>query len=282
MRVFCCFLLLFVSNMFVFDANSLFATQYSTNTGTKFSELPTLLRELPELLTQNNEHFNTPFAAGLWALTPVAAKHYGLQLTAEYDERFHTVRATQAALQYLGALHSHFKGDSIKVLQLYAEKAGIELSDSLLKRGLPHHQTLKYYAMQVDSAFVEMTVSESISIADFCRNLSISESLLRKVNPALMPHAQWLRKGYHLYLPTAKYNALANDSAKLYRKTVPEEVKKVELAVMKPEPIRYRVKEGDTLGHIAQQHRVSVSRLKEWNSLKSDRLQIGQRLNIYK
>ena len=54
--------------------------------------------------------------------------------------------------------------------------------------------------------------------------------------------------------------------------------------VPKPEPAYtvYRVRSGDTLGHIAIRYHVGVSQLKRWNRLHSDMLQIGQRLKIYR
>ena len=42
----------------------------------------------------------------------------------------------------------------------------------------------------------------------------------------------------------------------------------------------YRIKNGDTLGKIAGKYRVSVSRLKTWNGLKSNYIYVGQKLQI--
>ena len=42
----------------------------------------------------------------------------------------------------------------------------------------------------------------------------------------------------------------------------------------------YRVKNGDTIGKIAGKYRVSVSRLKAWNGLKSSHIYVGQKLQI--
>jgi hypothetical protein len=42
----------------------------------------------------------------------------------------------------------------------------------------------------------------------------------------------------------------------------------------------YKVKTGDTLGHIAQRHRTSVSAIKRLNHLKSDNIRVGQVLKI--
>lgn len=42
----------------------------------------------------------------------------------------------------------------------------------------------------------------------------------------------------------------------------------------------YKVKSGDVLGRIAKRYGVTVAQLKKWNSLKNDRLRIGQKLVI--
>lgn len=48
-----------------------------------------------------------------------------------------------------------------------------------------------------------------------------------------------------------------------------------------PERVVYTVRQGDTLGDIAQRFGVSVAALKRWNNLSSDFIQVGQRLTIY-
>lgn len=46
--------------------------------------------------------------------------------------------------------------------------------------------------------------------------------------------------------------------------------------------VYYKVKSGDTLGKIAQKNHCTVKQLKSWNNLKSDRINIGQRLKVGK
>ncbi|KOS64223.1 glucosaminidase domain-containing protein [Lysinibacillus agricola] len=41
------------------------------------------------------------------------------------------------------------------------------------------------------------------------------------------------------------------------------------------------VADGDSLMHIAEAHNVKVTSIKQWNQLRSDRLEAGQQLNIY-
>ncbi len=45
-------------------------------------------------------------------------------------------------------------------------------------------------------------------------------------------------------------------------------------------PVYYRVRRGDTLGHIARRYHTSVSKLKKLNRLKSDFIREGQRLRV--
>jgi LysM repeat protein len=44
----------------------------------------------------------------------------------------------------------------------------------------------------------------------------------------------------------------------------------------------YTVKSGQTLSAIARTHGVTVSQIKSWNNLRTDRLRVGQKLIIYK
>ncbi|OFW01040.1 MAG: hypothetical protein A3I61_12825 [Acidobacteria bacterium RIFCSPLOWO2_02_FULL_68_18] len=48
----------------------------------------------------------------------------------------------------------------------------------------------------------------------------------------------------------------------------------------RPEPVTYRVKRGDTLSSIARLYRTTVASLKTWNRLRSNSIQVGQRLTI--
>ena len=45
--------------------------------------------------------------------------------------------------------------------------------------------------------------------------------------------------------------------------------------------ITYTVKKGDVLGKIAEAHKVSVAKIKEWNKLPNNNIKIGQKLTIY-
>ena len=46
--------------------------------------------------------------------------------------------------------------------------------------------------------------------------------------------------------------------------------------------VYYKVKSGDNLGKIARKYHTTVGQLKRWNNLKSDRINVGQRLKVGK
>jgi LysM repeat protein len=50
--------------------------------------------------------------------------------------------------------------------------------------------------------------------------------------------------------------------------------------LFEPAPVTYEVVRGDTLFEIAQAHDVTVAELKQWNNLSSDRIEVGQILEI--
>jgi len=89
---------------------------------------------------------------------------------------------------------------------------------------------------------------------------------------------------YYLRLPIEKVGSFVQNEEEIYAFAKAEIDKKE-----KPLPefttasaqVRYRVKNGDYLGKIANKYGVRVSQIKKWNKLRSNNLKIGQRLTIY-
>ena len=48
-----------------------------------------------------------------------------------------------------------------------------------------------------------------------------------------------------------------------------------------PKKIYYTVKRGDSLSEIAEKYKTSVSNIKKWNGLRSDKILRGQKLKIW-
>jgi LysM repeat protein len=49
---------------------------------------------------------------------------------------------------------------------------------------------------------------------------------------------------------------------------------------MPTDSFAYEVRNGDALSHIAKRHGVTVSQIKSWNGMSTDRLSIGQKLML--
>ena len=85
-----------------------------------------------------------------------------------------------------------------------------------------------------------------------------------------------------------KWNNLKSDNLSIGQKLVlykggngPSTSKSSTSSTPKETKITYTVKKGDVLGKIAEAHGVGVSKIKEWNKLKSDNISVGQKLTIY-
>ncbi|NLC09548.1 MAG: LysM peptidoglycan-binding domain-containing protein, partial [Gammaproteobacteria bacterium] len=73
-------------------------------------------------------------------------------------------------------------------------------------------------------------------------------------------------------------NRLSNNNLKIGQVLKIPTTKGPVAAVSSGSKERYKVKAGDTLSTIAEQHKVSVKEIKQWNSLKGDNIRIGQAL----
>ena len=129
-------------------------------------------------------------------------------------------------------------------------------------------------------------MKRTISFDQISEKIDVDEDVLTYLNPSyklnIIPFIK--DRNYVVRLPSSKivdfldkekeiYD-LANSDDSLREKPLP---KYFEM----DKRIRYKVRSGDFLGKIANKFGVRVSELKRWNSLKSSRLKIGQRLSVY-
>ncbi|MBP5323584.1 MAG: transglycosylase SLT domain-containing protein [Bacteroidaceae bacterium] len=130
-------------------------------------------------------------------------------------------------------------------------------------------------------------------VADVC---DVNMQTLRGLNPQykedIIPASF---EPYALQLPMDKIPVFLDNEASVYSYKSEEffpPQKSLELQV-KPTAQRngggssgrytvHKIRKGESLGSIARKYRVSVSQLKKWNGLRSDRIQAGRTLKIYK
>ena len=128
-------------------------------------------------------------------------------------------------------------------------------------------------------------------ISDF---MGVSILELRMMNPVFVGETVIPNSPQPFYLPKEKAILFNEKYVQFIAfQKAEEERKKKELAELKKrmesgipdlekyKAVTYTVRSGDVLGKIADRNNVKVSQIKQWNNLRSDRIDIGQKLILY-
>ena len=249
----------------------------------------------------------TPGRAGIWQLTfPVAIK-YGLTINDVLDERLAPDRATDAALDYLQSLEARFprQPDRVRLAFLtsvpYVERFGDQLPqedrellaqiDALQTwyRGCPRKGFL-LDVIAILNAHENVGFEQVVSFQTLHEALKVPLSTLEGANPAFVgTRVPGRYRDMPFILPTEAVTRMEALGDSLYsweaRKQAEEARRKAEAAKKRQPPagsaVTYTVRSGDVLGKIAERHGVRVSEIKAWNNLRSDRINVGQKLVLY-
>lgn len=255
-------------------------------------------------------------AGGLWQFMYSTGKMYGLEINTYVDERFDPIQETEAACHHMQDLYKIFKDWNL-VLAAYNSGAGNVTKAIRRSGGHTNYWNIRRYLPRETAGYVPMfqatlylgeyakdygivstkpnfhyiatdtlRVKQTITFKQISKLLKIDEKELEFLNPQyklnVIPYVEG--KNYTLKLPLELVGVFVNNEI-LINDLVKKDLDKKE----KPLPkfyklnnyITYRVRRGDVLGKIAGRYRVSISKIKRWNHLRSNRLRIGQRLRIY-
>lgn len=255
-------------------------------------------------------------ATGLWQFMYATGVQYNLKVNSYVDERQDPLKATIAACSYLSDLYDIF-GDWDLALAAYNSGPG-NVSKAIKRSGgyrnywnirpfLPtetagyvpaFYATMYMFEYQKEHNMVAdapqirhfetdtIHVKKTISFDQISEKTSISTELLQLLNPAykldIIPFVEG--KNYTLTLPRKNTLQFIEKEQEIYA-LAKEDASKREKPLPKyfemDQRIRYKVKNGDFLGKIANKFGVRVSEIKRWNRMKTSRLKIGQRLSIY-
>jgi membrane-bound lytic murein transglycosylase D len=255
-------------------------------------------------------------ATGLWQFMYGTGKQFDLNVSSYVDERQDPVKSTIAACKYLSQLYKVF-GDWDLALAAYNSGPG-NVSKAIKRSGgnknywnirpyLPR-ETASYvpafYATMYIFEYAEehniyselpqffnfetdtVRVKRTIGFDHITEILKVEENVISFLNPVyklkIIPFVK--DHNYAVRLPKDKIIEFLEKEKEIYALAEAAEASRE-----KPMPkyfemessIRYRVKNGDFLGKIADKFGVRVSDIKRWNSLKTSYLKIGQRLTIF-
>jgi len=255
-------------------------------------------------------------AKGLWQFMFTTGKHFGLEVSSYVDERADPERSTEAASKYLKSLHKSFNDWDLALAAYNSgpgnvskaiRRSGGETNYWKIRNRLPRETAgyvpaflatmyifefaeehgfksngPKYHHISTDTVQVKRLITlEQVAKVT---NLPLAE--VEFLNPSykvgIIPFVK--EKNYAVRLPVNAIGKFVANEEAIYafaQKEIEESKTELPKYVEQPDRIRYRVKNGDYLGKIAERYGVGVSQIKRWNGLKSNNLRVGQRLTIY-
>lgn len=230
-------------------------------------------------------------ATGVWQFMRPTAKHYGLKINTELDERIDPIASTDAAVRYLNYLNKMFgkwylavmayncgEGKLLKIIKKTGNDEFLSLMNSPFLPGetkmfmkkiikmtyIGENQNIENYFknLQKPNELIKVDVKAGTKLVQFSRLAGVDYDKLKKLNPHLLKSKAPKDQNYHFYLPK---NYLASYNEKIAK------MPKYEI---------YLVKNGDTLSHIAQKFGIGKDYIKNENNLKNDNIKINQELLI--
>jgi len=237
-------------------------------------------------------------ASGIWQFIPATGKRYGLKQNWWYDGRRDVYASTIAAYKLLTNLQKQFKGDWLLALAAYnSGERNVHRAIRKNKRKgkptdfwslnlppetrayVPKLLALKRIVANPEKYNVQLTKIENapyfekvdtISQIDLARIAELSELPLDdiyKLNPAFNRWSTSPTGPHYILLPIAQ--------AALFKEklsTLP--------ATDRIRWVRHKIRNGETISHIADKYNTSISSIKRVNRLKKNFLRAGRSLTI--
>lgn len=247
-------------------------------------------------------------ATGLWQFMYTTGKMFGLEVDTYVDDRKDPYDATIAACRYMRYLYGIY-GDWNLVLAAYNSGPG-NVNKAIRRSGgkkdyweirpwlpretrgyVPAFIAVNYmmnYATEhnmypVKPAFLyaeidTVNICRSTTLEQIAYFTEVSVDQLELLNPSIKQGVIPKRdKCKVVYLPKETVGIyLANEDSLDNHKIL-----EAELPEAREVAQSYTVKRGDVLGVIAQKHGVGLAELKEWNNLRNNNIQPGQKLVIH-
>ena len=240
-------------------------------------------------------------ASGMWQFIAETGRRYDLRIDGYVDERRDPVKATAAALEYLGEMHDDFgswflaaagynSGEN-RVARLLRERAGGATGDENLYWVISPHlprETRDYVPLMLAMAHIakqparygftdldyqepleyeQVDVPGGVSLATVARAVGVDADVIEELNPHLMRGITPPGETWPVRVPLGQGEEFAANFERIQAET--------------PDPIEYVIRRGETLTHIARRFGVSVDALQSANGgLNPRRIQAGQKIRV--
>lgn len=237
-------------------------------------------------------------ASGMWQIILDTGKRFGLRHNWWYDGRRDVYASTHAALDYLQYLHKYFEGDWLHALAAYNSGEGrvrraIRKNTKLGKAtdfwalGLPP-ETRSYvpkllalaellakpeqYNMQWPHIDNKATIAlvnthSQIDLALAAKLADVSLEQLYRLNPGFNRWATDPDGKHKLLLPLSQVDIFNHGLAATSERD-------------RLSWVRYKIKNGDSLGKIAQRHKTTISIIQQVNEIDGNTIVAGKHLLI--
>ena len=256
-------------------------------------------------------------AAGMWQFIYSTGNKYGLQVNSLVDDRYDIAKSSDAAARHLRDLYDMF-GDWSLAISAYNCGPG-NVTKAITRSGgkrdfwdiypyLPR-ETRGYlpafiavnYAMSFykEHGICPMTsarpaqtdtlhIERNLHIGQLVHYSGISQDEFKALNPQYLTEV--IPGAYRtcvVTLPQQYIKPIVEAGDSLYEYDKEKYFSKAKLAYIDDDMknrvtyVTHKIKEGETLGHIALKYHTSVKNIKNWNNLKSDNIRAGKTLRIY-
>jgi len=234
----------------------------------KTAGLPKELAYIPLALTQMNPFSENKTAAGVWQLPYLLAVAYGLTVTNEIDERRDIKKSTPAAIAYLKKLSEQYE-DVWELIIAYSNSASA-LEAAKIRTNQSKNVWDLYAFGNLPNKRIIPDFITYVYLANFYQSHHI-KPVMPDWNKEIIPRNA-VENNAKPVVTTVQTKPLSMENTKNVAVGKKQEPKKT----------IYTIKSGDTLTKIAKIHHVSINDIKKWNNLKSDRINAGEKLVIYR
>jgi len=255
-------------------------------------------------------------ATGLWQFMYSTGKIYDLKVNSYVDDRNDPLKSTEAACQYMLKMYDVFEDWNL-VLAAYNSGPGNVRKAIRRSGGKTSYWEIRPFLPRETSAYVPLFIAATYALeyghlygvgpaeipayyegTDTVRitkqlhfkqleeRLGVDANTLEFLNPQYRYKIIPVVNGqeYFVTLPKADAERFRTTQDSIYSLAdayfEARESSMPDFTQMNQRTV-HRVKSGETLGHIAGKYGVGVSEVKRWNGLKSDMIQIGQRIVVY-